>query len=92
MKITDLKKELSSTTYPGRGIIAGLSDNAVTRDGISRIDTDISCDLRLGHYQQILPLNICLYFTIYHRARQQQDVCPKALMNLSHMPGIPCLR
>ena len=27
MKIVDLKKELSSTTYPGRGIIAGLSDD-----------------------------------------------------------------
>lgn len=27
MKITDLKKELSSTTYPGRGIIVGLSDD-----------------------------------------------------------------
>lgn len=27
MKIQDLKTELSSTTYPGRGIIAGLSEN-----------------------------------------------------------------
>ena len=27
MKITDLEKELSSTTYPGRGIIAGKSED-----------------------------------------------------------------
>ena len=27
MKIVDLKTELKSTTYPGRGIIAGLSND-----------------------------------------------------------------